>query len=227
MLHEAEFIQAIQYFEKSASEDYPPSFLLLYRLYLGRMGSKQRDPVKSELYRKKACDEFSFYEADVNNQTPQSHYLLACCYDFGVGTAKNPTAAVQHYRAAAEQGYTHAQISLGTAYSNGEGVQQDDKQAIRWYQLAADQGDPRANWTLGAHYLDRPGASPKDEKAAFRFVKSSSDNPTSPSLPSNPPIFLFLVDFLIQFAFFFLIFFPLIDVLKLQQKKDMQMDKEI
>mmetsp|Transcript_41996 Transcript_41996/g.103573 ORF Transcript_41996/g.103573 Transcript_41996/m.103573 type:complete len:82 (-) Transcript_41996:89-334(-) len=53
------------------------------------------------------------------------------------------------FRQAAEQGYVHAQLSLGNRYLSGIGVAHDVADAARYLCLAADQGDVDAQCWLG------------------------------------------------------------------------------
>jgi hypothetical protein len=64
---------------------------------------------------------------------------------FAEGTGGRPPdyeAAAAWYRAAAEQGYPHAQVLLAFAYSVGEGVPEDYVAAHMWVNLAAAKLPP-------------------------------------------------------------------------------------
>ena len=58
--------------------------------------------------------------------------------------AQDNGKAVEWYNKAAEQGYAHAQHSLGLCYAHGEGVAQDKSKAVELYTKAAEQGYVRA-----------------------------------------------------------------------------------
>ncbi len=63
---------------------------------------------------------------------------------------KNYSAAVTHFRAAAEQGDAEAQWELGNCYFEGLGVEQSFDKAAEWYGKAAAQGHSTAEGDLDA-----------------------------------------------------------------------------
>ena len=60
------------------------------------------------------------------------------------GVARNPVAAVQWFRPAAEQNHPAAQSNLGVCYERGAGVAKYEVEAYKWDLLAAAQGDTKA-----------------------------------------------------------------------------------
>ncbi len=76
-------------------------------------------------------------------------YVIGNCYDEGCGgVAQDYAEAVRLYRLAAEQGYAHAQCSLGLKFEYGLAVAHDRAEAIRLYRLAAAQGNADATAAL-------------------------------------------------------------------------------
>ena len=71
--------------------------------------------------------------------------LLASCYMFGKGTARNPVEAEKWMRKAAEQGSPLGQLSLGGMLYQGLGVKVDYPQALRCVsgRHHADRGSRR------------------------------------------------------------------------------------
>ena len=60
-----------------------------------------------------------------------------------------PSAASDWFKAAANQGYTHAQYLLGHMHLEGAGVPTDFRQARHWLKLAAENGDAEAQHNMG------------------------------------------------------------------------------
>ena len=83
--------------------------------------------------------------------------------DFQAGTDAyqlgNYRAAMQEWRALAEQGDAEAQFNLGLMNSDRNDVSrvwrvrhQEHKEAVKWYRLAAEQGHAKAQYNLGLMY---------------------------------------------------------------------------
>src|SRR5579863_7357723 len=67
--------------------------------------------------------------------------MLGSFYLDGVGTAKNPDAAVHAFEQAAEGGAPEGMEMLGRMYSSNTGpATQDLEKAFHWYQMAAERG---------------------------------------------------------------------------------------
>lgn len=93
--------------------------------------------------------------------------------EFGAGVARDPAAAAEWYRKAADAGNPGAQFRLAKLYEQGTGVKQDDSAAARWYQKAADQGFAQAQVDLGNLYMHGQGVE-KDAAEAFRLYELSA-----------------------------------------------------
>jgi TPR repeat protein len=70
-------------------------------------------------------------------------------YQFGNNVQQDHKEAIRWYKAAAAQGDSSAQVSLGGCYDNGIGVEQDKQMAITWFFKAANQGHHAAQYNLG------------------------------------------------------------------------------
>ena len=80
----------------------------------------------------------------------------------GIGTALDPTEAVEWFRKAADQDCSAAFYELGVCYENGEGVEKNLDEAVIWYRKAVDGG-----FEGGAqHALDRIAKAKADSAAA-------------------------------------------------------------
>lgn len=80
--------------------------------------------------------------------------LLASCYMFGKGTAKDLIEAEKWMRRAAEQGSPLGQFSLGGMLYQGLGVMVDYPQAMVWLRKSAEQQFVKAQYQLGGVYAE-------------------------------------------------------------------------
>jgi TPR repeat protein len=67
---------------------------------------------------------------------PLAQLYLGKMLAAGQGMAKNPAAAVEWWRRAAEQDLQEAQFSLGAAYAGGIGVAQDRIEGLKWFIIS-------------------------------------------------------------------------------------------
>jgi hypothetical protein len=78
-------------------------------------------------------------------------------------------------RAAAEQGDSDAQVTVGLQYALGlHGQERDDAEAVRWWRRAAQAGNPDGEVLLGNAYLDGRGIK-KDEAEAAKWWRKAAD----------------------------------------------------
>ena len=68
-------------------------------------------------------------------------YKTALNHDRGEGTFRNPQAAFEWFKNAAEMGHPDAQYDLAVCYANGEGTAADPSEAFRWMKLSAENGN--------------------------------------------------------------------------------------
>jgi len=77
-------------------------------------------------------------------------------------------AAVEWYRASADQGHPDGQYGLGEMYAKGEGVEKDQDEAVLWFTRAAENGHAQAQRVLiGAYENGRLGLTADPAKAAM------------------------------------------------------------
>src|SRR5688572_21269300 len=81
-------------------------------------------------------------------QTRSSHYRAA----LDAYAAGRPERALEHFRAAAEQGNVNAQYYTGLMFGNGEGTKRNYVEAAKWYQRAAQHNHPEALVQLARLY---------------------------------------------------------------------------
>lgn len=89
-------------------------------------------------------------------------------YGNGLGTTKDPAAAILWFRKSADQGFPNAQRHLGLAYLFGDGMAEDPVTAVRWLTLSAKQEDAAAEYFLGQCYQEGIGVT-KDIDVGFRW----------------------------------------------------------
>ena len=65
-------------------------------------------------------------------------------YYKGQGTEKDLKQALEHFKAAAENGDPFAQYRLARMYRKGQGVKKSLKQSVKWLEQATQQGHPLA-----------------------------------------------------------------------------------
>jgi TPR repeat protein len=66
--------------------------------------------------------------------------------------SEDNAAAVEWYRASADQGHPDGQYGLGEMYAKGEGVEKDLDEAVLWFTRAAENGNLRAQRVLISAY---------------------------------------------------------------------------
>ncbi len=73
-------------------------------------------------------------------QSIRSHLTMPVLFS-GDSSGVNPDTrkAILWYKEAAEQGYAHAQYTLGLIYRNGSGINVNHYESQKWLKLAAKQ----------------------------------------------------------------------------------------
>jgi hypothetical protein len=92
---------------------------------------------------------------------------MGVAYEEGLGVAKDPAAAFEWFRRAAEQGLAPAQFDVGLAYEFGRGVKRDEAVAAEWYRKAALHGFGLAENNLAALYVEGHGVRRDYVEASF------------------------------------------------------------
>jgi TPR repeat protein len=75
----------------------------------------------------------------------------------GRGVDKDPAAALEHFRKAAELGHIEAPGAIGYFYSTGTVVDKDDVKAAEFFRQGAELGSAAAKFNLGKFHLDQRG----------------------------------------------------------------------
>lgn len=104
----------------------------------------------------------------------EAQFRAGVAYDNGDGVKRDPVAAANWYRFAAEQGYALAQLHLGLMLNAGDtALERDDADAARWFRKAAEQGLADAQFNLGLMYYNAEGVEQSDQEA-FRWFESAA-----------------------------------------------------
>jgi tellurite resistance protein len=104
----------------------------------------------------------------------EAQWLLARCYDEGLGIEMNKIHALGWHLKAAEQGYPPAQNHIGSCYQNGDSVPQDEAEAVIWYRRAAEQGYAIAQANL-AWCCDTASGVAQDHMEAVKWYRRAAE----------------------------------------------------
>jgi hypothetical protein len=101
---------------------------------------------------------FSHFKRAAASGDPAAMNLLSAAYDMGLGTEKDPYAAVRLQRQASDAGCINATYNLGLSYSQGSGgLPVDQNEALRLFRIAAQEGHELARHKLVAHEFETSG----------------------------------------------------------------------
>ena len=94
-------------------------------------------------------------KASSGNATAQNR--LGEMLEYGFGVKRDPKAAFEQYKLAADQGFVSAQHNLGRSFNFGSGIKQDYAVAENWYRIAANKGYHKSMFYLGTLYATNHG----------------------------------------------------------------------
>ena len=143
---------------------------VVYSIYNYILSNSNNEYNPNKEYYKKA---FKLYSITAKKGMPEAQWLLAKCYEDGVGIEKNEKEAEYWYTKSANQNYLEAEKSLAALYSFSSNGLSDDKKAFYWYEKAANHGDSWAQYWLGEFYLDGKGVDESKVQAAVWFEKAA------------------------------------------------------
>ncbi|RUS78417.1 hypothetical protein EGW08_013831 [Elysia chlorotica] len=100
-----------------------------------------------------------YFKAAANQNDSEAQYLLAMCYEQGLGVETNECLAARFYSLAAQTGHNLALYNLGVFYEEGlGGLPQNEATAVEMYRKAAKLGSAEAEVRLaeilGTEYSD-------------------------------------------------------------------------
>lgn len=100
----------------------------------------------------------------------KAQFLVGVAYDTGEGAPRNGENAIKYYRMAAEQGYAHAQNSLGSILQ----AEKRYAEALLWYEKAAAQGHALATNNL-AYLHDMGLGVSQDRQKGFELYSRAAE----------------------------------------------------
>ena len=130
---EQNYDTALEYFTKSAKNDYAMAQYYMGQMYENGYGVDKNYEKAFDWYVKASEQEY----APAQNQ-------LGYLYYKGNGVDADVDQAIYYHKLAAMQGYAAAQINLGYLYENGIGVEQNSETALKYYEMAAQQDNEGA-----------------------------------------------------------------------------------
>ena len=104
---------------------------------------------------------------------PTAIFLLAVLSEQGVGMPRDPAAAAQLYRHAAEMGVRSAQLRWGLALIAGQIVDKDPVEGESWLRRAALAGDPEAAALVGDLSIGNGQTPPNYVEAAEWYRRAA------------------------------------------------------
>lgn len=168
-----DFMQAYNWFQKSAEQEFPPAQYQLGQMYHNGEGISQNLKQATHWFKKA----MRYYEVAAVKGNNQAQYKLGQMYYNGEGVPQDLILAEQWYRKAAEQGNAKAQYQLGKMYYEGKGVAQNFVEASQWYHKAAIQDLTDAQQQLGKMYQNGEGVSKDLNQAALWYRKAAKSDP--------------------------------------------------
>ena len=110
------------------------------------------------------------HRGDAEAQYGVAILIPTIAHDHGAGFVE----AIAWHRKSADQGFAHAQTTLGLAYAYGHGVEVDHAEAARWCRLAAEQGHRDGQLCLGLMYGAGAGVD-QDHAESVRLLRLSAE----------------------------------------------------
>lgn len=113
-----------------------------------------------------------------NGGSAGAKFVLAWCYEYGIGVEKDIFKSFDYIREAAELGYADAQFSVGEKYIYGckeLWLNEDSELAFVWYKKAAEKHHSRAELMVAYMYENGIGIACNTELAVEWYKKSADD----------------------------------------------------
>jgi serine/threonine protein kinase len=116
--------------------------------------------------------------------SPDCQFILGRILETGSAGPKDPGAAADWYRKAAEAGLAKARYNLGALYYSGEGVPKDHRAAAEWFSKAAYQNHAGAQFNLAALYETGDGV-PKSVSEARKWYTEVAEKAADKQLAAD------------------------------------------
>ena len=152
IMQNATIAEAVAWYQKAAASGLDVTGKLLRCLQLDPTVSVQEPAVCAKMgdryYKEKNYDEAVKWLQKAETQ-PQAATLLADCYYYGRGVAKNEAETFRLYTVGAKAGIAAAQYGLGLCYYYGKSVTVDLQKAAQLFLQAAEKGNAEAQMMCG------------------------------------------------------------------------------
>lgn len=158
---EQNIVEAIFWYEKSASQNNHNSQYKLGEIYLNGKGVK-KDPIKGA----------SWLEKSANNNNIEAKYLLAKWLVNGDGVEIDKKKSFNLFKKASEAGHDKSQYNLGLIYKNKMTNHFNSTEAIKWFTESAEQENADSMYELGKIYSDAELVTANNKKSEYWFEKA-------------------------------------------------------
>lgn len=137
---------AVEWWQKSAAQKYPPAELSLGLAYANGDGVPKNEQEGTKLCRLAAVSGFA-----------RAEETMGILYFLGVGAdvQKDYPQALHWFKLAADQGWPPSQYLLALCYRDGKGTPTNSAEAVSELQQAASNGLANAQVALGHYYFDK------------------------------------------------------------------------
>jgi serine/threonine-protein kinase len=115
---------------------------------------------------------------------PDCQFIMGRLSETGSGGPKDPGAAADWYRKAADAGLAKARYNLGALYYSGEGVPKDPRAAAEWFSKAAYQNHAGAQFNLATLYETGDGV-PKSLSEARKWYTEVAEKASDKQLAAD------------------------------------------
>lgn len=154
---------ALEWYKKSAEQEYVSAYANLGRLY--RMGEGVEKDLEESL---------KYYVLGANENDPNCTFELGRCYFNGYGVEKNIAKAFSYFKTAASYDEPLAKYELFICYYKGLGTEKNEKAALKVLKEAVKLKHPRSCYSLGVCYQWGILVE-KNERKAFKLYKESAE----------------------------------------------------
>ncbi len=154
---------ALEWYKKSAEQEYVSAYANLGRLY--RTGEGVEKDLEKSL---------KYYVLGANENDPNCTFELGRCYFNGYGVEKNIAKAFSYFKTAASYDEPLAKYELFICYYKGLGTEKNEKAALKVLKEAVKLKHPRSCYSLGVFYQWGKLVE-KNERKAFKLYKESAE----------------------------------------------------
>ena len=159
---EQDYKLALEYFMKSAEQEYASAFGNIGDLYY------RGDGVEQDF--QKAID---YYSTGSNYNHPGCKFCLGRCYFYGNGVEKDLEKAFLLFSESSQLDYLPAKYGLFLCYINGYGTEKNEKAGIKLLRQMVKLNYPIACYKM-AKFCESGKYMRKDERKAFGLIKKAA-----------------------------------------------------